>query len=165
MNYIYVGKLLGTHGIKGELKLKSSFSYLDRVLKPEFNFFIGSDKIKVSLFNSRFHNGLYLVSFNDYLDINLVDNFKNKDLYVLRDELNLVDEYVMEDYINLDCYYHDNYLGKVVDVVDCGGNNNVLYIKNDDKEILIPLNDNFIDKVILNDKIIFKEVEGLIDAN
>ncbi len=165
MDYIYVGKLLGTHGIKGELKLKSSFWYLDRVLKPKFNFFIGSDKIKVSLFKSRFHNGLYLISFNDYLDINLVNNFKNKDIYVLRDELNLVDEYVFEDYVGLDCYYNGNYLGKVIDIVDCGGNNNVLYITNSNKEILIPLNNKFIDKVVLNDKIVFKEVEGLINAN
>lgn len=165
MDYIYVGKLLGTHGIKGELKLKSSFWYVDKVLKDGFNFYIGSDKIKVSLCKSRYHNGLYLVSFDDYLDINLVESFKNKDIYVLREDLNLKDEYVFEDYINLDCYYNDKYIGKVIDIVDCGSNNNVFYIKDNEKEILIPLNNKFIDKVVLSDRIVFKEVEGLIDAN
>ena len=165
MSYVYVGRLLGTHGIKGELKLKSSFKYLDRILAEDFCLYIGSSKTKVFLHSYRYHNGLYLLSFRDYLDINLVADFKNKDIYVLREDLNLNLEYVNEDYIGLDCYYKDSYIGKVIDIVDCGGNNNVFYIRNDSKEVLIPLNDKFVDKVLLNDRIIFKEVEGLLDAN
>lgn len=165
MGYIYVGKIGGCHGIKGELKLKSSFWYLDRVLKKDFSFYIGEEKTKVSLANSRYHNGVYLISFQNYLDINLVEQFKNKDIYVLREDLNLNNEYVYEDYIGLDCYYKDSLIGKVIDIVDCGNNNLVFHIQNSQKEILIPFNDKFIEKTILNNRIIFKEVEGLIDAN
>lgn len=165
MSYIYVGKLLGTHGIKGELKLKSSFWYLNNILKKGFSFYIGDLKTKVSLYSFRYHNGVYLVSFSDFLDINLVEDFKNSSIYVLRDDLNLNNEYVYEDYVGLDCYNIDKYIGKVVDIVDCGNNNNVFYIKDSDKEVLIPLNEKFIEKVVLNDRIVFKEVEGLIDAN
>ena len=166
MNYVYVGKFVGTHGLRGELKLKSSFLYKDRMLKNGFSFYIGSVKKRVSLLSFRYHNGLYLMSFDGLLDINLVESFKSEEVYVLRDDLCLGEkEYVFEDYIDLDCYNGDTYLGKVDDIVDCGNNNNVFYIKDSDKEVLIPLNEKFIEKVVLNDRIVFKEVEGLVDAN
>ncbi len=165
MNYVYVGKFVGTHGLKGELKLKSSFLYKDKMLKEGFCFYLGSIKKKVSLLNYRYHNGLYLLTFEGLLDINLVEDLKSEDVYVIRDDLGLNDgEYVFEDYIDLDSYDGDTFLGKVTDMVDCGNGNYVFDITGS-KEILIPLNDKFIDKVILGDRIIFKEVEGLVDAN
>ena len=63
MNYVYIGKFIGTHGLKGELKLKSSFLYIDKVLKKGFCFYIGSTKNKVYLSNYRYHNGCYLIAF------------------------------------------------------------------------------------------------------
>ena len=165
MNYVYVGKFVGTHGLKGELKLKSSFLYKDKMLKEGFCFYIGFSKKKVSLLSYRYHNGLYLMTFEGLLDINLVENFKNDEVYVIRDDLSLGEgEYVFEDYIGLDSYDGDVFLGKVSNIVNCGLNNYVFDIIGT-KEILIPLNEKFIDKVILGDKIIFKEVEGLVDAN
>ena len=165
MNYVYVGKFVGTHGLKGELKLKSSFIYKDKVLIPGFCFYIGFSKEKVKLLSFRFHNGTYLVTFENLCDIDLVEKYKNQEVYVLREDLSLTDnEFVFEDYIGLDCYNGDSFLGKVVDIVDCGLENYVFHIMGS-KDILIPLNDKFIDSVILNDKIVFKDVEGLIDAN
>lgn len=160
--YVYIGKITNTHGLKGELKLKSDFIYLDKVLKDGFNFYI-EKKDKVVLNSFRYHNDVILIAFNDLLDINLVETLKNKNLYVLKEDLNLKEnQFVFEDYIGLNAIYKEKELGKVTDIIDCGLNNYVFEI---DKKILIPINDNFIDKVILNDKIIFKDVEGLIDAN
>ncbi len=165
MNYVYVGKFVGTHGLKGELKLKSSFLYKDKILVSGFCFYIGESKDKVKLVKYRFHNGIYLMTFDNLLDINLVEKYKSADVYVLRDDLSLNDnEFVFEDYIGLKCYFNDLYLGIVNDIID-GGNGNYIIQIIGDKEVLIPLNDNFIDKVMLNDKIVFKEVEGLINAN
>ena len=165
MNYVYVGKIVGTHGLKGELKLKSSFLYEDRILKQGFCFYIGSLKKKVSLFSYRYHNGVYLLSFEGLLDINLVESFKGEDVFVIRSDLGLSEEeYVFEDYIGLDSYDGDVFLGKVNDIVDCGNGNYVFDIIGS-KEILIPLNKQFIDKVVLGDKIVFKDVEGIVDAN
>ena len=83
----------------------------------------------------------------------------------MKEDLCLSDnQFVFEDYIGLDCYFSGEFIGKVIDIVNCGNNNYVFYIK-DQKEVLIPVNDKFIEKVILKDRIIFKEVEGLINAN
>ena len=46
MEYIYIGGLVNTHGIKGEVKIKSNFRYKESVFKPGFNLYIGKDKIK-----------------------------------------------------------------------------------------------------------------------
>lgn len=165
MEYIYIGKTNGTHGLKGELKLKTNFTYKDRVLTPGFNYYLGKEKQNLVLEKSRKHNDIYLITFKDYNDINLVQNLKNKDLYINKEDLNLKkNEFVHEDYLNLECYFKELYLGKIVKIENCGGNNYVFLIKGE-KEILIPLNHNFIAKIEKNDKIIFKEVEGLIDAN
>lgn len=165
MTYIYIGKLTSTHGLRGELKLKSSFWYMDKVLQEGFVFYVGDEKERVNLLKYRNHNGTYLLTFKDYEDINLVESFRNKDIYVLREDVKLNNnQYLYEDYIDLKAYYNDKEIGTVKDIVDCGNNNYVFYVVGE-KEILIPLNDKFIDKIVLNDKICFKELEGLLDAN
>ncbi len=163
MGYIYIGRITSTHGLKGELKLKSSFLYINKVLKKDFAFYIGKERVFLSKF--RLHNGTYLLTFKGYEDINLVENFRNQEVYVLREDMNLEkDELLFEDYINLDAYYKGKLLGKVNSIINCGNNNYVFYI-NGSKEILIPVNNKFIEQVVINDRIVFKEVEGLIDAN
>jgi len=162
MKYIDIGKITSTHGLKGELKLKSSFVYINRVLKEEFPFYI-EKKEQVHLLKYRHHNGIYLLTFKGYEDINLVENFRNKELYALREDIKLEkDEYLFEDYIGLKAYYKDTFLGDIKDIINCGNNNYVFVIG---EEILIPVNKEFIEEVIINDRVIFKEVEGLIDAN
>ncbi|MBQ6546790.1 MAG: 16S rRNA processing protein RimM [Bacilli bacterium] len=164
MEYINIGYITSTHGLKGELKLKSSFTYIDRVLQPEFSLYIGDNKEQVTLIKHRFHKGMYLLTFKGYEDINLVENFRNKKVYIIKEDLNLKnDEFLFEDYIGLKAYYSDKNIGTITDIIDCGNNNYVFSIN--DSEILIPLNKDFIEKVILNDRVLFKDVEGLINEN
>ena len=44
MKFLNVGKLVNTHGIKGEVRLISSFKYKDKVFIPKFKVYIGSSK-------------------------------------------------------------------------------------------------------------------------
>lgn len=165
MEYIHIGKITSTHGLKGELKLKSSFLYKEKVLKKDFCFYIGENKEQVILSSSRYHNGFDLLTFKNYNDINDVENFRNKEVYVKREDLNLKEnEYLHEDYIGLNVYFDNKKIGTITDVIDCGNQNYVLIVTGE-KEILIPLNDKFIKQIVLNDKIQLKEVEGLINAN
>lgn len=165
MDYIYVGEIYGTHGLKGELKFKSNFKYKDKILTNGFMFYIGQGKDKYVLNTYRIHKGFYLLTFDGYNDINLVQHLKGTKVYIDRNDLSLSDnQLVFEDYIGLDCYCGDNNLGKIKEIVDCGGNNFVFVISGKD-EILIPFNDYFIDRTIRNDKIVFKNLEGLLDEN
>jgi len=50
-NYIEVGKIINTFGIKGELKVVSDFEFKDQVFAKEFTIYIGELKIKEIISN------------------------------------------------------------------------------------------------------------------
>ena len=49
MEYVYVGKIVNTHALKGEVRLISDFEYKDRVFKIGNNLYIGHFKNKEEL--------------------------------------------------------------------------------------------------------------------
>ena len=163
MDYICVGKLLGTHGLKGEIKFKTDFKYLDNILKKGFSFYLGSDRKEEILSSYRFHKNYYLLLFESINNINDVEKYINCDVYVLRSDLKLDSEsYLMEDILDKEAYFKDKFLGVVKEIIDYGNSNYVMTISGD-KDILVPLHDNFIEQ--LDDKLYLKNMEGFIDEN
>ena len=164
MEYIYIGKFAGTHALKGEIKLKTDFEYLDKILTKDFTYYIGKNKNKETLNSFRYHNGYYLMKFNNLENIDLVSKYINEKVYVIKEDLHLKEnELVYEDYIDLNCYYNDKNFGIIKDIV-CYGNNNYVFQIKGNKEILIPFNNNFIEKVT-EKEIYFKNLEGFFDEN
>ena len=49
MEYVYLGKITNTHGIKGEIRIISDFANKDIVFKKGFNIYIGKEKIQETL--------------------------------------------------------------------------------------------------------------------
>ena len=43
MEYIVIGKIVNTHGIKGEVRLLSNFKYKEKVFVPKFTIYIGKE--------------------------------------------------------------------------------------------------------------------------
>ena len=39
MEYIYVGKIVNTHGIKGEIRILSDFKYKNEIFKENFKLY------------------------------------------------------------------------------------------------------------------------------
>ena len=68
--YICVGKIVNTFGIKGELKVISDFEYKDRVFIKGFNIYVGEYKYKEVIESHRVHKNNDLILFNGYTDIN-----------------------------------------------------------------------------------------------
>ena len=46
MKYIIIGKIVNTHGIKGELRILSDFKYKAKIFKKGFPLYIGHTKEK-----------------------------------------------------------------------------------------------------------------------
>ena len=65
-NYVFVGKIVNSFGIKGELKIRSDFEYKDRIFKNNFNIFIGNDKLKEVISSYRIHKGYDLITLVGY---------------------------------------------------------------------------------------------------
>ena len=46
MKYVLIGKIVNTHGLKGEVRILSSFKYKDKVFKNGMKVYIGKNKIE-----------------------------------------------------------------------------------------------------------------------
>ena len=167
MEYTIVGKLINTHGIKGEVKIYPLTNDIERFnsLKSAY---LGEDKITVTVKSVKFHKGMAILKFNEYDDINDILKFKDQYLYV--DEENKVvlpkNHFFISDLIGCKVYdMESTYIGDVVDVLQ-GYSNDVYVIKDkiEDKKYLIPAVKAFIKEVNIEGKIIsIDPVEGMIE--
>ena len=55
MKYVLIGKIVNTHGLKGEVRILSSFKYKDKVFKKDMCVYIGKDKICEKISGYRYH--------------------------------------------------------------------------------------------------------------
>lgn len=161
MELIKIGKIVNTHGIKGELRLLSKFPYKDKVFIKGMVIYI--DKKNKEVINSyRRHKMFDMITLEGYSNINEVLMYKGKNVYV--DSSSVVldkNTYLDEELIGLDVIYEDIIKGKVYDI-ERYDKTTLFVIKNDNKEYLIPYNDNIIDKIdIDNKKIYIKDIKGL----
>lgn len=156
-----VGKIVGTHGIKGELKVKSDTSF-DRFKKGNVLYIEKEEKIVIN--SSRVHKGMHLITINGLTNINDVLCYVNKDIYVPHDRSELEEgEFYYEDIIGLDCYNSKGELiGPVKDLQEVP-QGLILEIQTKNKTILIPFVDEFVVEVDLEKKKIqIQEIEGLL---
>ena len=160
-DYIYVGKIVNTHGLKGEIRILSDFDYKDKVFVPGMTIYIGRKKEKEEIVTYRHHKNFEMITMKGYSDINEVLRYKGLYVYVDRADLNLAsDEYLDSDYIDLDVKVDGNIIGKVEDVRDTG-NNKLLVIKAE-KQVLIPLQKEFVKEVNLDDKyVVIEPIKGM----
>lgn len=160
-----VGKIIGTHGIKGELKVKSDTSF-DR-------FSVGNllyiklddhDYKKIVINSHRIHQGCDLITFNNMFDINLVEGFVGKEVYVKehnREKDNAKVYY--EDLIGCKAINEDGIeLGEVKDLIEVP-NGVLLEIINGKKRALVPYVKELVPIVDIENKVVtIHEIEGLI---
>ena len=53
MDYVYIGKIVNTHGIKGELRIRSNFELKDVVFKPGFTLYVGDGYVPAEIVTYR----------------------------------------------------------------------------------------------------------------
>lgn len=163
MTLIKIGKIVNTHGIRGELRLLSKFPYKDKVFINNMKIYI--DKKDIEIINTyRKHKNFDMITLKGYSNINEVLKYKGKYVYVDNNDIVLDNnKYLDEDLIGLNVIYEDNDKGIITDIERY--DKTVLFnIKGNDKEYLIPYNDNLIDKIDINDKKIYiKDIKGLFE--
>lgn len=163
MNYILIGKIVNTHGIKGELRIISDFPYKDRVFKNNFNIYIGKDKINEVINTYRHHKIFDMITLKNYNNINEVLKYKGSLVYINRLDLKLNDnEYLECDLLDFNIIINNNIIGKLSSFEN-HNNNKIIIVKNKEKEILLPYNNNLIENINLDKKeITYKNIESLI---
>ena len=155
-DYVCVGKIVNTHGIKGELRILSDFELKNKVFKKDIKLYVGSEKREFTITTYRHHKMFDMVTFKGITNINEVLSLKGLLVYVKRETLNLDnDYYILSDLIGLDVYDKDKKIGTVKDYyLD---NVNTLLDVLGKKEFYIPLKSHYIKRVNLQDKKIITE--------
>lgn len=171
MEWFNVGRIVNTHGIRGEVRVISTTDF------EETRFAIGSklavfkkdDKrpIWVTVESARRHKNFILLTFEGLNNINLVEPFKEGLLKVSKDQL-------AEDELDENEYYHfeikdcevyseeGELIGVVTDILETGAND-VWEIKSKGKKHYIPYIADVVKEIdIDNKKIIIHVMEGLL---
>ena len=158
MEFIKIGKIVNTHGIKGELRILSDFRYKDKVFKKGMKFYVGREKEEFIVNSYRFHKIFDMVTFVGFNNINEVLYLKGRQVYINKEDLVLDDgEIYIEDLIGYEVFIGDKNIGKVTDIILNPKANDVLKVD----EILIPYVKDLIIKIEDN-KIYYTEIGGLV---
>ena len=123
MNRIVLGKYVNTHGIKGEIRIKSSFPYKDKVFKID-NEIIINDKVYV-IKSYRVHKGYDMVTLAGINDINMIPFPKNTLVFIDRDKYLVKNEYIDSDLIGF-IVYNNKIEREVTDIVYLNDNKKLI---------------------------------------
>ncbi|MBR0277826.1 MAG: 16S rRNA processing protein RimM [Clostridia bacterium] len=158
---IEIGKILNTHGLKGDLKVEpwcdgiDVYKYLKRIFINNSEFFIENVKSVKNVF---------LLKLKGIEKIEDAEKYKGCTIMANQEELPPLPEgvFYIKDLIGLDVYDSENNIGKIYDWIETGKNNVYVVKGKNGKDILIPYIESVVKNVDLkNNKMIVKLIEGM----
>ncbi|HHV95522.1 MAG TPA: 16S rRNA processing protein RimM [Clostridiaceae bacterium] len=174
--YLEIGKIINTHGVKGEVKVIPLTDDSRRFLALKWAY-VGKDNSNLRKYNIenvklQSHKNMVIVKFKEVHNMSEAEQYL-KGNFIKVDRENAVklpeDTFFICDIIGCEVYDEDTdeKLGIVNEVIQTGSND-VYVVKNDDsdesKEILIPALKTVVKKVSLEEsKIWVKLPSGLLD--
>lgn len=167
IEYILIGKIVNTHGIKGEVKVMSETDFKsDRYHKNNKTYIdFNNEKVFVKIISYRSHKGFDLLTFEGLDDINLVEKYKGCSLYSeSKKPKNLKkNEYHEVDLIGLEVIQNNIIVG-VIDSIKTYPQCDYLEVKkiNGESKLVPFLNEFVLDVDIQNKKVTIIEMEGLL---
>lgn len=163
MNWIYLGDLVNTHGLKGEVRIISEFSYKQLVFQKGVKLYLGDQKEEVTIESYRPHKMYDMVTLEGKQTIEEVLPYKGDKVYINRDDF-MFPGYVMEDLIGLKVYTNE-YKGIITQILKSKAHE-LLVIEKDERHYLVPYVEPFIETIDLeNQKMIITDMKGLFDED
>lgn len=159
MSKIKIGKIANTFGISGELKVISESDFVKERFQVGNKIYLNKT-LEKEITSVRMHNNNVLIKIENLTDINLVEKYKNMDIYFDKaDMVQLENDFYLYQLENLDVFIDDKKIGNVVEVLK--PSQTVLRIKLIDREILLPFVEAFVENVNLKEnRIDINLIEG-----
>ncbi|ESU72135.1 16S rRNA-processing protein RimM [Geobacillus thermopakistaniensis] len=166
-----VGKIVNTHGIRGEVRVISRTDFPEERYKKGNKLYIfrerDTEPIEVTVKSHRVHKSFDLLSFEGYDSINDVERFKGAMLKVPESQLGELaeGEYYFHEIIGCTVVTEGGEtIGAVKEILTPGANDVWVVRREDGSEALIP----YIDEVVLHvdpdrKTIIIRPMEGLLE--
>lgn len=168
-NLLQVGRLMKTHGVKGEVNLLFDKELFADVDSPFY--FLEIDGVYVPFFVEEMRFGSSLsarVKFEDVNSLTSAERLVNLYVFVpaelVQEESDVLIDNPWEQFVGYSVV--DDLLGPlgVIDYVDSSTINVLFVVKHEEKEFLIPATEDFISKIDASQKVIYMTLpEGLIE--
>ena len=167
---LQVGVITTTHGVRGEVKVfpttddPARFKQLKNVILDT-----GKEKIDLEVAGVKFFKNMVILKFKGIDDINDVEKYRKKSLYVTRENAVKLkkNEYFIADLIGLKVESDEGEdLGTLSDVLQTGANDVYVLSKEGEDDILLPAIKECVKEVdIENGTILVHLLSGLREAN
>ncbi|MGW8956202.1 ribosome maturation factor RimM [Paenibacillus sp. NPDC055715] len=165
-----VGKIVNTHGIRGELKILTTTDFPeDRFAKGSELLIIFADgkaPIPVTIETARFQKNMVVAKFKEYHNINDVEKYKGSLLKVSAERLGELEqnEFYFHEVVGLEVVTEDGEkLGVVKEILTPGANDVWVVTMPDGKELLLPyIEDVILDVNVPEKRVTVRLMEGLL---
>ncbi|MEC0229338.1 ribosome maturation factor RimM [Paenibacillus alba] len=166
---VTIGKVVNSHGIRGELKIVPETDFPERFDKGNSLIIVDSQnkQTPVTVLSSRLHKNVFIVQFEGFTDINEVEKFKGSLLQIEGKQQQPLEEgeYYYHEIIGCKVITEEGQeLGLVSEVLTPGANDVWVVALPKGKQLLLPV----IDDVILDVNVASKTIqihlmEGLLE--
>ncbi|WLR46966.1 ribosome maturation factor RimM [Halobacillus litoralis] len=164
-----VGKIINTHGIKGEVKVHRVTDFDERFEPGQLLYWVSDKKDPKPLVirTHRIHKGFDLVSFEDHPTINDVEGYKNGKLMVSEEHQEELGDHEFYFYEIIGCTVFlesGEELGEIKEILTPGANDVWVVKRKNQPDVLIPYIEPVVKEVDTERKtIIIDPIEGLLD--
>lgn len=165
MEKIKIGKIINTHGIKGECKVDIYDDFDMECFMGKLIITNGSEQQVLSTNSTRMHKGFLLIKFDEIDDMNKAEAIKNYEILVDEDLLPPAEDgFYNYELIGMEVFNEDKQLLGKVKAIESTLAHDILRIQAvSGKDILVPMVSAFILDINLDDEYIqIKVIEGLI---
>lgn len=166
-----VGKLVNTHGIKGEVRIVSRTDFADERYEVGNKLYLflpnETDPVEVVVESRRVHKSFDLVKFEGFHNVNEVEKFKGAIVKVPEEQLGELeaDEFYFHEIIGCKVISieSDEELGTIKEILTPGANDVWVVKGKGGKEILIPYIEQVVKEVNIKEKTVkILPMEGLL---
>lgn len=164
--FLQVGVISSTHGIRGEVKVFPTTDDPMRFKKLKKVFLdTGRERLELEVQSVRFFKQFAIVKFKGIDNINDIERYKGKGLFVPREDAVPLgeDEYYIADLIGMEVFTEDGHFGVVRDVMETGANEVYIVESDEHGEVLIPaIRQCVLDVNVEEKKMKIRLMDGLI---
>lgn len=164
--FLQVGVISSTHGIRGEVKVFPTtddplrFKKLKKVLLDT-----GKERLELEIQSVKFFKQFVIVKFRGIDNINDIERYKGKSLLVPREDAVELDEdeYYIADLIGMEVFTGEGRFGVLKDVMETGANEVYIIDSDEHGEVLVPAIHDCILDVDIEEKVMkIRLLDGLI---
>lgn len=137
-----VGVITTTHGVRGEVKVYPTTDEPERFLELDYVLLdTGRELRKFEIKNVKFFKNLVILKFKGVDNINDIEKYKGRDLWIPREEGQELeeDEYYIADLLGMSVVLEDGQeFGTLKDVMETGANDVYIIDSAEHGEVLLP---------------------------